>query len=293
MLPVSLMSSFLTFVLDYFPYIIVGLMILVFAVIVTVAVRRRKKPRQYVSDDIDRTVDALAEEKAAQRKAIGEQDNQELPSEDQPKQKDTATEHKDIKPKQENSTEHKDIKPKQKDSATEGKNSQPKQENSTEHKNSQPEQENSATEGKDSQPKQENSTEHKDSQPKQENSTEGKNNQPKQENSATEHKDIKPKQEKNDSAPTAEDCKAEADQEEPLETDTKADGKPERKKAVSYRILYDKETKTWEVRKDNAKRVIRRVKTKKEALEIAQELSQKQDLNLVVHKKDGKFQKKR
>ncbi len=65
------------------------------------------------------------------------------------------------------------------------------------------------------------------------------------------------------------------------------------KRPQSYRILYDKETETWEVRKDNAKRVIRRVKTKKEALEIAKELSQNQDLNLVVHKKDGKFQKKR
>lgn len=67
----------------------------------------------------------------------------------------------------------------------------------------------------------------------------------------------------------------------------------ESKRPQSYRILYDKETETWEVRKDNAKRVIRRVKTKKEALEIAKELSQNQDLNLVVHKKDGKFQKKR
>ena len=75
------------------------------------------------------------------------------------------------------------------------------------------------------------------------------------------------------------------------------DEQPEHKEApkrkISYRILYDKETKTWEVRKDQAKRVIRRVKTKKEALEIAQELCEKQELNLVVHKKDGKFQKQR
>lgn len=71
-----------------------------------------------------------------------------------------------------------------------------------------------------------------------------------------------------------------------------APGKSEpRKRKASYRILYDRETKTWEIRKDNAKRVIRRVKTKKEALEIAQELSKNQELNLVVHKKDGKFQK--
>lgn len=80
--------------------------------------------------------------------------------------------------------------------------------------------------------------------------------------------------------PMAKEQKPEADEEES-------------KRPQSYRILYDKETETWEVRKDNAKRVIRRVKTKKEALEIAKELSQNQDLNLVVHKKDGKFQKKR
>ena len=77
------------------------------------------------------------------------------------------------------------------------------------------------------------------------------------------------------------------------DVDQKQEQKDAPKRKISYRILYDKETKTWEVRKDEAKRVIRRVKTKKEALEIAQELSQKQDLNLVVHKKDGKFQKKR
>lgn len=85
-----------------------------------------------------------------------------------------------------------------------------------------------------------------------------------------------------------------ADIEEPQEEkhEEQKSTTPQKHKTVSYRILYDRETKTWEVRKDNAKRVIRRVRTKREALEIAQELCQRQDLNLVVHKKDGKFQRK-
>ena len=45
--------------------------------------------------------------------------------------------------------------------------------------------------------------------------------------------------------------------------------------------------------KSDNQRVTRRVKTKKEALEIAKELCKHQDMNLTVHKKDGKFQKKR
>ena len=61
---------------------------------------------------------------------------------------------------------------------------------------------------------------------------------------------------------------------------------------AKYRVIYDKETITWEVRKDGAKRVIRRVKTKEEALKIAKELSRSHETALVVHKRDGKFQKK-
>lgn len=68
---------------------------------------------------------------------------------------------------------------------------------------------------------------------------------------------------------------------------------PDAKKSESgYRVVYDRETFTWVVKKDNNTRVTRRVKTKKEALEIAKELSKRQDVNMTVHKKDGKFQKK-
>ena len=62
-------------------------------------------------------------------------------------------------------------------------------------------------------------------------------------------------------------------------------------KSGNYRLVYDKEAKEWVIKKENATRAIRRVKTKEEALKIAKQLSENQDANLVVHKKDGKFQK--
>ncbi len=62
-------------------------------------------------------------------------------------------------------------------------------------------------------------------------------------------------------------------------------------KAV-YRVIYDKENKEWLIKKDGAARVIRRVKTKAEALELATQFAENQELNITVQKKDGKFQKK-
>ncbi len=60
-----------------------------------------------------------------------------------------------------------------------------------------------------------------------------------------------------------------------------------------YRISYDHEERMWLIKKDGAKRVIRKTATKAEAVEIAKRMCDNQDLNLVVHKKDGKFQKKK
>lgn len=62
-------------------------------------------------------------------------------------------------------------------------------------------------------------------------------------------------------------------------------------KAV-YRVSYDKETKEWLIKKDGAQRVIRRCRTKAEALELANQFAENQDLSISVQKKDGKFQKK-
>ena len=61
----------------------------------------------------------------------------------------------------------------------------------------------------------------------------------------------------------------------------------------NYRVVYDKEEKVWKLRKDGAKRVIKSFATKAEALEYAKDLSERNDMGLTVHKKDGKFQKKK
>lgn len=63
-------------------------------------------------------------------------------------------------------------------------------------------------------------------------------------------------------------------------------------KASIYRVIYDKENKVWQIKKDGAKRVIATKHTKEEALARVKELSQNKDIGYIVHKKDGKFQKK-
>ncbi len=63
------------------------------------------------------------------------------------------------------------------------------------------------------------------------------------------------------------------------------------KKSI-YRVVYDKDARVWVIKKDGAKRNIASFPTKDEALSRVKELSESQDLNFVVHKKDGKFQKK-
>lgn len=59
-----------------------------------------------------------------------------------------------------------------------------------------------------------------------------------------------------------------------------------------YRVLYDKEARVWVIKKDGAKRTIASYVTKEEALNRVKELSASNDLNFIVHKKDGKFQRK-
>ena len=71
------------------------------------------------------------------------------------------------------------------------------------------------------------------------------------------------------------------------------DAKPKRVKVAAprYIVKYDSKTHEWIVLKAGNTRATRRVKTKQEALAIAKELSKNSDASLVVHKKDGKFQK--
>ena len=63
-------------------------------------------------------------------------------------------------------------------------------------------------------------------------------------------------------------------------------------KNAKYRLIYEKDNASWVIRKDGAGRTIRRVKTKQEALDILKEMEEKNDeMKVVVHKKNGKFQK--
>ena len=59
-----------------------------------------------------------------------------------------------------------------------------------------------------------------------------------------------------------------------------------------YRVVYDKESQMWQIKRDGARRIIDSKHTKTEALERVKELSENMDVGFVVHKKDGKFQKK-
>ncbi len=63
------------------------------------------------------------------------------------------------------------------------------------------------------------------------------------------------------------------------------------KKAI-YRVVYDKEKQAWVIKKDGAKRIIASFETKEKALARVKDLSQSNDVGFIVHKKDGKFQKK-
>ena len=60
-----------------------------------------------------------------------------------------------------------------------------------------------------------------------------------------------------------------------------------------YRVIYDKKERKWNIRKDQAKRVIESYVTKEEALARVEQLASSKDMKFIVHKKDGKFQKKR
>ena len=208
-----LLSSLEQFLLDNLVYLIVGAMIITFIIIVIVAAKKRNKPVTYTPDEIDRTVDMVAKEKAM---AMANEISEEPVTQQEPvAQPESVAQPEPVAEVEEGATPI--------------------------------------------------------------------DNGPKQVQSIEE-------------ALLTDDAEEELTFEAADVDEAKDEPKnatPTKRRTISYRILYDRETRTWEVRKDNAKRVIRRVRTKREALEIAQELSQKQDLNLVVHKKDGKFQKRR
>ena len=74
-------------------------------------------------------------------------------------------------------------------------------------------------------------------------------------------------------------------------TPAKPQATEQSRKAI-YRVAYDKEDRVWTIKKDGAARTIATFVTKDEAMKRVKELANNQDLNFVVRKKDGKFQKK-
>ncbi len=61
--------------------------------------------------------------------------------------------------------------------------------------------------------------------------------------------------------------------------------------SVKFIVKYDRSKDSWVIKKDGIDRVVRRVDTKEEAMTIARALCKKNNASLVVHKKDGKFQR--
>lgn len=68
--------------------------------------------------------------------------------------------------------------------------------------------------------------------------------------------------------------------------------KEEKTKKPIYTVIYNKDDRLWHITKSGAKRVIAKRVTKAEAMEKVKELCENNDMNFVVRKKDGKFQKK-
>lgn len=60
---------------------------------------------------------------------------------------------------------------------------------------------------------------------------------------------------------------------------------------VKFTVKYDRPKDSWIIKKEGSDRVVRRLDTKEEAVAVARTLCKRFNANLVVHKKDGKFQK--
>lgn len=72
----------------------------------------------------------------------------------------------------------------------------------------------------------------------------------------------------------------------------KENNKNTKNKKPLYRVVYDKDNGKWNIKKDGADRIIDSKLTKQEALDRVKKLSDNNDTKFIVHKRDGKFQKK-
>lgn len=62
-------------------------------------------------------------------------------------------------------------------------------------------------------------------------------------------------------------------------------------KVGDYMVSYDEDKKDWVVKREGGKRATKRTKTKQEALDYVKQLTQNQEVDVIVKKKDGEVQK--
>lgn len=60
---------------------------------------------------------------------------------------------------------------------------------------------------------------------------------------------------------------------------------------LTLNVKYDRMKQSWIIVRSDSHRVVRRIKTKQEAVAVGKQLAASYDANLRIHKKDGKFQK--
>lgn len=90
------------------------------------------------------------------------------------------------------------------------------------------------------------------------------------------------------------DIRVEADEVDEEPDDNDSDYEYVNKKdnaALTLNVKYDRMKQSWIIVRSDTHRVVRRIKTKQEAVAVGKQLAASYDANLRIHKKDGKFQK--
>lgn len=78
---------------------------------------------------------------------------------------------------------------------------------------------------------------------------------------------------------------------DPDEEDEYYDDYGDSTSAIKVTLKYDRAKANWVIYRSDSTRACRRLATKQEGLEVAKDLAKRLNAQLVVHKKDGKFQK--
>lgn len=102
--------------------------------------------------------------------------------------------------------------------------------------------------------------------------------------------DLDPAKEENNNKKT-ESNKELVQNENKQEKDETTERKTSKSSKTKYNVTFDKEKNDWVVKKAGSERATKRCRTKKEAMEVIENLASKKDISISVKKKDGKFQK--